>query len=119
MNKINWPSWPNFGEDEYLAVDRVIKSNQLFAATEVKNFEKKYADYCGCKYALGVGNATQGLHLSLASLDIGVGDEIIVTPYSWISSASCVLMQNREKIYTICDHILRLKSLCIHSNVTK
>ena len=40
MNKINWPSWPNFGEDEYLAVDRVIKSNQLFAATEVKNFEK-------------------------------------------------------------------------------
>ena len=57
MNKINWPSWPQFGKDEKLAVERVIQSNQLFAANEVKTFEKEYADYNGCRYALGLGNS--------------------------------------------------------------
>jgi perosamine synthetase len=100
-NCIQWPSWPMYGEDEYAAVERVIKSNQLFADLEVRKFEEQYSRYLGCKFALGLGNATQGLHLALAALDIGVGDEVIVTPYSWISSASCILMQNAIPVF--CD----------------
>ena len=100
-NRIQWPSWPLYGVDEYSAVERVIKSNQLFASLEVRKFEEQYSSYLGCKFALGLGNATQGLHLALAALDIGVGDEVIVTPYSWISSASCILMQNAIPVF--CD----------------
>ena len=96
-----WPAWPAYGADEKAAVARVIASNQLFAAGEVLAFEKEYADYIGSRFALGLGNATQGLHLALAALNIGIGDEVIVTPYSWISSASCVLMQNAVPIF--CD----------------
>ena len=99
--KIDWPIWPQYGQEEYDAVQRVIKSNQLFADKEVREFEQKYAEYIGSEYVLGIGNATHGLHLSLAALDIGVGDEVIVTPYSFISSASCVLMQNAIPIF--CD----------------
>ncbi|MBV5302730.1 MAG: DegT/DnrJ/EryC1/StrS family aminotransferase [Chlorobium sp.] len=101
MEKIKWPSWPQYGEEEYLAVERVIKSNQLYADVEVKKFEEHYAEYLNCKFAIGLGNATQGLHLALVALDIGVGDEVIVTPYSWISSASCILMQNAVPVF--CD----------------
>lgn len=97
----SWPSWPIYGDDEKEAVSRVISSNQLFAASEVRAFEESYAKYVSCRFAIGVGNATQGLHLSLAALGVGQGHEVIVTPYSWISSASCILMQNAVPIF--CD----------------
>ena len=93
--------WPSFGHEEAQAVNRVISSKQLFADKEVSSFENAYSSYVKCKYALGVGNATQGLHLALAALSIGLGDEVVVPPYSWISTASCVLMQNAVPIF--CD----------------
>jgi len=96
-----WPRWPNYGEEEAAAVSRVIASNQLYAKEEVLSFETAYAQFSSSSYALGVGNATQGLHLALAALGVGLGDEVIVTPYSWISSASCILMQNAIPIF--CD----------------
>ena len=101
MRNINWPKWPQYGREEYFAVQRVIESNQLFADKEVREFEYKFSKYVGCKYALGVGNATEGLHLSLIALGVGAGDEVIVTSYSWISTASCILMQNAVPVF--CD----------------
>jgi perosamine synthetase len=117
MNKINWPKWPQYGQEEKESVVRVIESNQLFADKEVKEFEEQYSRYVGTKYALGVGNATEGLHLSLAALNIGVGDEVIVTPYSFISSASCVLMQNAIPIF--CDIEEESLGLCPNDLVKK
>lgn len=96
-----WTRWPLYGSSEKLAVNRVIRSNQLFAKNEVKKFEKEFEDYNNSKNVFCVGNATQGLHLALAALNIGVGDEVIVTNYSWISSASCILMQNAVPVF--CD----------------
>jgi len=96
---IHWPVWPQYNSEHENAVLRVIRSNQLFAAKEVQLFEEEFSAYTGSKYAIGVGNATQGLHLALAALGIGPGDEVIVTPYSWISSASCVLMQGAIPVF--------------------
>lgn len=101
FEKIDWPVWPQYGAAEVSAVSRVVRSNQLFAAGEVRGFEEQFAAYVGAKVAVGVGNATQGLHLALAASNVGAGDEVIVTPYSWISSASCILMQNAVPIF--CD----------------
>lgn len=94
-----WPKWPNYGVRELDSVVRVIKSNQLFAAQEVKMFEQDFANYQASNHAIGIGNATQGLHLALAALDIGEGDEVIVTTCSWISTASCILMQNAIPVF--------------------
>jgi perosamine synthetase len=97
--KVAWPTWPQFGEEEAAAVGEVVKSQQLFAATQVKRFEQDFAAFVGSKRAIGIGNATEGLHLALAALDVGEGDEVIVTPCSWISSSSCVLMQNAVPVF--------------------
>jgi perosamine synthetase len=97
--KVAWPTWPQFGEEEEEAVGEVVKSQQLFAATQVKRFEQDFAAFVGSKRAIGIGNATEGLHLALAALDVGEGDEVIVTPCSWISSSSCVLMQNAVPVF--------------------
>lgn len=96
---INWPTWPQYDQTHEEAVLRVIRSNQLFAAAEVSAFENEFKEFVGASYAIGVGNATQGLQLALAALGVGTGDEVIVTPYSWISSASCVLMQNAIPVF--------------------
>jgi len=96
---INWPTWPQYDQAHEDAVLRVIRSNQLFAATEVAALEQEFKEFVGASYAIGVGNATQGLQLALAALGVGTGDEVIVTPYSWISSASCVLMQNAIPVF--------------------
>ena len=96
-----WPHWPQYDDREHEAVNRVIQSNQLFADKEVRAFEEQYARYLGVKHCLGHGNATQALHLALAALDIGQGDEVLVTSYSWISTASCILMQNAVPVF--CD----------------
>jgi len=96
---IDWPTWPQYDQAHEDAVLRVIRSNQLFSATEVAAFEQEFKEFVGTIYAIGVGNATQGLQLALAALGVGIGDEVIVTPYSWISSASCVLMQNAIPVF--------------------
>ncbi len=98
---IKWPKWPIYGKEELDAITRVLKSNQLFAAGEVRSLEEEFAQFQDMNFAVGIGNATQALHLALAALNIGQGDEVIVTPCTWISSASCILMQNAVPIF--CD----------------
>lgn len=98
-SSVSWPTWPQYGPREIDAAARVVQSRQLFAANEVRAFERDFASYTGSNHAVGVGNATQGLHLALAALDVGQGDEVIVTACSWISSASCILMQNAVPVF--------------------
>jgi len=98
-SSLSWPEWPQYGAREVDAVSQVVQSGQLFAADEVMAFEREFAQYQGSSYAFGMGNATQGLHLALAALSVGEGDEVITTPCSWISSASCILMQNAIPVF--------------------
>ena len=86
--------WPRYGDEEKHAVNRVIDSGQIFAGEEVRSFEEEYSRFLDIKHCVAVGNATQGLHLALAALGVGFKDEVIVTAYSWISTASCIFMQN-------------------------
>jgi perosamine synthetase len=96
---IQWPTWPRYGKRHKEAVIEVIESNQIFAATKVREFEEKFTSFLGDGQSVGVSNATTGLHLALAALGVGKGDEVVVTPYSWISSASSILMQNAVPIF--------------------
>ena len=102
MKKINWPIWPKYTLTDQEIVKKVVQSNRLFAGKKVLEFESKFKDFTNSKYAVAVGNATQGLHLSLAALNIGKGDEVITTPFSFISSASSILMQNAIPIFVDC-----------------
>jgi len=65
----------------------------------VQTLESQFRDYFGVKYAIALNSATAALHASLIACGVGQGDEVIVTPYSFSSSASCVLMVGAKPVF--------------------
>ena len=85
--------WPCYSDEEINAVSHVLRSNRVnyWTGEECKRFEKQLASYSNTKYAVAVANGTVALDLALISLGIGVGDEVIVTPRTFIASVSCII----------------------------
>ena len=78
---------------------RVILKGNFILGEEVQAFEREFADFCGVKHAIGVGNGTDSLILCLRLLGIGRGDEVITAPNSWISSASAVALVGAKPVF--------------------
>jgi len=72
------------------AIKRVLESGYFIGGEEVEKFEKEIAKFCGVKYAVGVNSGTDALFLSLKALDIGPGDEVITTPFTFIATAGVI-----------------------------
>ena len=83
-------------KDDIDAVINTLKSDFLTQGPKVLEFEKKFADYIGAKYALAVNNATSGLHISVLSLGLSKGDRVITTPITFAASANCVRYTGAE-----------------------
>ena len=92
-------------ESEIGNVTKVIKSGFMTALTNpvVEEFEREFAKYIGTKYAVAVNSGTAALHVALAALDVGPGDEVIVPPYTFIATASAVLQQNAVPVFADID----------------
>lgn len=71
-------------------VSQVIDSGMFILGDEVEKFEQQFAKLCGTKYAVGVGNGTDSLILSMKAMGIGPGDEVITAPNSYLASASSI-----------------------------
>lgn len=74
-------------EDIQVVVD-TLKSDYLTQGPKIAEFEKDFANYCGCKYACVVSNGTAALHLCAMALDIKPGDKVITTPITFVASAN-------------------------------
>ncbi|NQZ23885.1 MAG: DegT/DnrJ/EryC1/StrS aminotransferase family protein [Colwellia sp.] len=85
--------WPSFTDQEIDAVSTVLRSNKVnyWTGQEGKAFEKEFAQFCDSKYAVAVANGTLALDLALKVLDIKAGDEVIVTPRTFIASISSII----------------------------
>ncbi len=85
--------WPSFTTEEADAVHRVVMSNKVnyWTGTETREFEKEFAAWCGVPYAVALANGTLALDVALKALGIGPGDEVVVTPRTFIASISCVV----------------------------
>jgi len=96
----------NLTEEEQKEVIKVIKSQMLtlLAGEVVKNFEKEFANYIGVKHAIGVNSGTAALHIAIAALEIGPGDEIIIPPFTFIATASSILQNNAIPIFADIDN---------------
>lgn len=85
--------WPYFETDEIEAVTRVLESGKVnyWTGSEGRKFEKEFAEFVGCHYAVALANGTVALELALRVLGIGRGDEVITTPRTFIASAACAV----------------------------
>lgn len=95
--------WPYFADDEVAAVQDVLRSGKVnyWTGQIGRDFERDYAEYFGCRYAIALANGTVALELALQALQIGPGDEVIVTPRTFIASASAVVMRGATPV--LCD----------------
>jgi dTDP-4-amino-4,6-dideoxygalactose transaminase len=105
LKNINSDIWPYVSKQEHKIVSDVLKSNKLnyWTGLQCKSFEKEFSSFFGKKYGVSVCNASVALDISLRSLNLPQGSEIIVTPRSYVSSASCVLNNNLKPIFADID----------------
>lgn len=100
-----FPHWPFFDREEIAAVANVLQSGRVNYWTGEENhlFEKEFAASVGVNYAVAVMNGSVALEAALMALNIGDGDEVIVTPRSYIASASCAVMRGAKPVFTDVD----------------
>lgn len=91
---------PLLGGNEKKYVNECLDSNWISSKGKfIKEFEDKFSDYLGIKYATGVSNGTTALHLALETLGIGEGDEVIVPTFTYIASVSSILYTGATPIF--------------------
>ena len=85
--------WPSFDENAIGAVEKVLRSGKVNYWTGPKGmeFEKRYAEWQGSRFAINVSSGTAALHVALAALGIGPGDEVIVPSYTFIASSFSIV----------------------------
>ncbi len=97
--------WPSFTAEEADAVQRVLLSNKVnyWTGTECREFENEFAAWAGTRYAVALSNGTLALDVALKALNIGPGDEVVVTPRTFIASVSCVVNAGATPVFADVD----------------
>lgn len=97
--------WPSFTQEEAEAVSRVLLSNKVnyWTGQECREFEKEFATWCGSEYAIALANGTLALDLALRVLDIGPGDEVVVTSRTFLASASSIVTAGAVPVFADVD----------------
>ncbi len=100
-----FPPWPDFTADEREAVDRVLRSNRVnyWTGEEGRAFEREFARFAEAEYAVAVSNGTTALDLALHGLGIGEGDEVIVTPRTFLASVSSIVNAGATPVFADVD----------------
>jgi len=101
----SFPPWPSFSQEEADAVQRVLLSNKVnyWTGNESREFESEFAQYVGSKFAIALANGTLALDLALNALGIGPGDEVVVTPRTFIASISSVVTAGATPVFADVD----------------
>jgi dTDP-4-amino-4,6-dideoxygalactose transaminase len=101
LRKRPFPSWPIFGRPEETRLLRTLHSGKWgrLDGTEVAEFERRFAAMHGCKHALGVVNGTVSLRIALMAAGLQADDEVIVPPYTFLSTASAVVEANAIPVF--------------------
>jgi len=93
----------NITEEDIQAVTKALKGDFLTQGPTILEFEKAFAEYIRCNYAVAVSNGTAALHLSALALGVGNGDKVITTPITFAASANCVRYCGGEVVFSDID----------------
>ncbi len=105
MSNYSFSPWPSFSFEEAEKARQVLLSNKVnyWTGTECREFEKEFAAWAGTRHAVAVANGTLALDLALKALGIGPGDEVVVTPRTFIASISCVVNAGAIPVFADVD----------------
>ncbi|MEI4507617.1 MULTISPECIES: DegT/DnrJ/EryC1/StrS family aminotransferase [unclassified Sphingopyxis] len=97
--------WPSFSDEEVAAAAAVIASNKVnyWTGQEGRAFEREFAEWAGSARAVALANGTLALDVALKAMNIGPGDEVIVTPRTFIASASTVVSAGATPVFADVD----------------
>jgi len=103
MRRVIQISVPSTGDEEWQACREPLMTGWLTQGPQVSSFERAFADRHGARHALAVTSCTTGLHLALAGLGIGPGDEVIVPAFTWVATANVVLYCGATPVFVDVD----------------
>lgn len=92
-------SKPCFDEEERKAILEPLESGWVVQGPKTAEFEKRFSEYTGSPNVVATSSCTTALHLALAALDIGPGDEVIVPAFTWVATANVVEMQGAKPVF--------------------
>ena len=95
--------YQNEKEESLAAVEAVFESGILVFGPHLEEFEKKFANYCDCKYGVGVGNCTDALEIALRALKIGNGDEVITVSNTAVPTVSAIVSAGAIPVFVDVD----------------
>lgn len=111
---------PYIDHNDINGVVEVLKSRKLSLGPKYKEFEQNLAKYVGSKYACAVSNGTVALHLGVKALGLKAGDEVITSPFSFVSSSNCLLYENIKPVFVdIEETTFNMDPLLIEKLITK
>lgn len=98
-------SWPSFSDEEATAVKNVILSNKVnyWTGSECREFEREFAAWAGTEFAIALSNGTLALEVALMAIGIQAGDEVIVTPRTFLASASAIISAGAVPVFADVD----------------
>lgn len=85
------------------SIRRVVESARFILGDEVGGFEKDFAAFCHANHAIGVGSGTDALFVALKTCDIGVGDEVITTPMTFIATSEAISLSGARPVFVDVD----------------
>lgn len=115
MLNTEFSPWPSFTEEEIDAVTSVLRSNRVnyWTGQECREFEREFAAAVGVPHAVSLANGTLALDVALKALDVGPGDEVIVTPRTFVASVFCVINAGARPVFADIDS--ESGNLCVES----
>jgi perosamine synthetase len=96
-------SQPSLNDDDIQAVVDVLSGSSLSMGPQIAAFEREMASYIGAGEGIGVNSGTSGLHLCLSALEVGPGDEVITSPFSFVASANCAIYVGARPVFADID----------------
>jgi len=96
--------WPQYDQRDYEGLREVLESRDWGGySPKVREFEERFAAYCGARFGISTPTGTSAIQLALRVLGVGPGDEVIVPAYTFIATASAVLLENAVPVFADVD----------------
>lgn len=113
------PEIEAIGDEVKAAISRVVDSGHFILGPEVEQFENEVADYLGVKHAVGVNSGTDALVIGLRALDIGPGDEVLTTPFTFFATAEAISIIGATPVFVDIDPVsLNIDPALIEAAIT-